>query len=184
ETLVRCPAKAPSHLRCTPRQLCTHCAASIRKRRKASRSWLRGSCRQLHVELVAQCGKTRVVAIRDEEGCDGELHQARIVRGIGGFEPLKHLFRFFSDGVKHGNLKGPAGRILGDKIIERGVGRRLVAICLSNQSDRVIAPETFGLAFRICHRLLWTVLQNIEQSEEHVKTRSPWLKLKSLTKRL
>src|SRR5215475_4345701 len=102
------------------------------------------------------------------------------MRGIGGFEPLKHLFGFFSDGVKHGNLKCPAGRILGDKIVERGVGRRLVAICLSNHSDRIIAPETFGLPFRICHRPLWMALQNIEQSEEHMETRSPWLKLKSL----
>ena len=137
----------------------------------------------MHVELLAQCGETRVVAIREEEGCNGELGQTGIARGIGSIEPLEHLVGLLANGVENSDLKCAAVRILGDKILERGVGRRSVALRLLHQSDGVVAPETFVLELRIRHRLCWTVLQNIERGEVSMKTRSARLKLKSFAKR-
>src|SRR5207253_5401490 len=136
-------------------------AASVRRKKRASRSWLRGCCRQLHLELLAQCGETRVVAIGEKERCDGELNHAGIARRVAGFKPLKHLVRLLADGVEHRNLKRAAVRIPGDEILERGVGRKSVALRLLYQSDRVVAPETFRLQLRVRPRLCGTVLQNI-----------------------
>src|SRR5580765_2782092 len=97
------------------------CVRFRSERKTASRSWLRGSCRQLHVELLAQCGQMRVVAIRAEERCDGQLRETGVVRGKGGLEPLKHLVGLLANRVEYSDLKCAAVRILGDKILEPGV---------------------------------------------------------------
>ncbi len=121
--------------------------------------------------------------IREEERCYCQLRETGVARGIGGIEPLKHFVGLLSNCVEHSDLKCAAVRILGDKILERGVGRRSVALRLLHQSDGVVAPETFRLQLRIRHRLRWTVLQNIERGEVSMKTRSVRLKLKSFAKR-
>src|SRR5205809_5077264 len=97
------------------------------------------------MKLLAQCGETRVVAIREEEGSNGELGQAGIPGIIGSIEPFEHLVGLLANCIEYSDLKCAAVRILGDKILEPGVGCRLVALRLLRQSDGVVTPETFVL---------------------------------------
>src|SRR4029077_919704 len=106
-----------------------------------------------------------------------------VARGIGGIEPLEHLVRLLANCVEHSDLKCTADRVLVDKILERGVGRRSVALHLLRQSNGVVTPETFVLELCIRQCLRWTILQNIERGEVSMETRSVRLELKSFAKR-
>src|SRR5882762_5195907 len=97
------------------------------------------------IVLLTQCGEMRVVAIGEEEWCNGELGQAGKPGDIGSIEPLEHLVGLLAKSVEYSDLKCAAVRILGDKIIEPSVGCRLVALRLLHQSDSIVAPETFVL---------------------------------------
>src|SRR5205809_6293487 len=159
-------------------QPCKRCGVLVRQK-NCARSWRRGRCRQLHVELLAQCGKTWVVQVREEERCYCQLRETGVARGISGVEPLKHLVGLLSNSVEHSNLKWPGVRIPGDEILEHGVGSRSVALRLLCEIDGVIAPESFRLQLRISHGLRWTVLKNVQNHEVAVKAGSVRLNLDS-----
>src|SRR5215470_12895626 len=108
--------------------------------------------------------------IWDKERCDGQLNHAGIVRRVSSVEPLKHLLWLLTDCVENRDLKCAALRIPGNEVFERSVGRRLLALRLFHQSYGIIAPEAVVLELRFRHRLRWMVLQNIERSEQSMKT--------------
>src|SRR5262249_24584866 len=126
----RRPVKAPIPLRCTPRQLCRRCAASVRKRRKACRSLLRGGGRHLHIEFFTQCNEAWVVHVRQKEGCHGHLRETGIVRGVGCFEPLKHMVRILASRIEYRDLECGTGRISASEIVEGSIGCRSVVLRL------------------------------------------------------
>src|SRR4029077_487544 len=127
---------------------------------------------QLHVELLTQRSEARVVPITAEERCDCQPRETGVARGIGGIKPFEHLVGLLTNCVEHSDLKCTADRVLADKILERGVGRRSVALHLLRQSNGVVTPETFVLELCIRQCLRWTILQNIERGEVSMETRS------------
>src|SRR5262245_12536171 len=103
------------------------------------------------------------------------------MRGVGGVEPLKHFVRILASRIEHRDLECGTDRISGHEIVEGSIGCSSVALRLLNQRDCIVAPKTFGLQSGVDHRLLGAILNNIQQREVTVKTRSLWLNLEPFT---